>query len=238
MRLRSKQALAGLVQPSLLAAFLAVAAGCGQAPLSEPATAVLGDPALALTAGAPQGEPQAPMVRAGHSLRPWEECIDDAHDTLLGSGFTLEKFVERWGQFDATGRHRPDLEPYGEALGRPVTEAERLALEERFDQHEPTIREAARPAYDTLRVALDAVWQSGQVIREPFDDQQGLGRKAYDEAAELGGYTYYDSFTTGGWVVSAIVPSPEHPEFHFAFKELKRALAAREADAKQLLGLR
>ena len=60
---------------------------------------------------------------------------------------------------------------------------------------------------------------------------------AYERASRLGGYTYSDTFTTGGWQVQVIVASPEHPEFHYAFRELSRAIRARETDVRSALGL-
>lgn len=174
------------------------------------------------------------------TLRPWEDVEADAYDTIVGSGFGEDKFVNYWGDFGDEGRHRPDLSVmFQEDLGRALSAEERTQLTLRFDEHEDSIRGAAINAYHALRIALDDVWHSGLVVHRPKADPatKDESESAYQEARGLGGYTYCDSFTTGGWQVQVIVPSPNYPEFHHAFKELRRAVLAREADARQMLGL-
>lgn len=197
--------------------------------------ALAGPLALALVAACGGPPIEAPVEGAVDTALPWERVELDAYDTLVGTGFRQDKFVAQWGGFGDDGRHRPDLsEVEGETLGRPLTIDERLHLESVYDLHEPMVREAAAAAYDTLREALDATWTMGDFHRKRTSDldQAALdAQTAFDEIGAKGGYTYCDTFTTGGWEVRVVVRSPEHPGFHTAFRELRRAVRARDRDA-------
>ena len=218
----------------------------GLAPLAC-AALVIGTTRCGLTSATNESEPDttAAHLVSEHAepetgLVPWEDVQADVYDTVLGAGFGERKFVDHWGDFGADGRHRPDVDAlFGEALGRELLASERSELEVLYDEHESMIREAALAAYHTLHVALDDVWQSGRIAHLPAADpaSREVAEAAYQDARELGGYTYCDTFTTGGWQVQVLVPSPDYPEFHHAFKELRRAVLAREADARRSLGI-
>lgn len=147
--------------------------------------------------------------------------------------------MSNWGGFGEDGRHRPeDDELADETLGRALTSEERSALEARYDLHEDVIRDTAAIAFDALREVLDAKWQAGDFERLPTDVAGDIGEgatAAFEDARSRGGYVYCDAFTTGGWQVRVVVNSLEHPGFHSAFREMRRAVRARQRDARAFL---
>lgn len=181
----------------------------------------------------------APNALATPALQDWAHVEADAYDTLVGSGLRFDRLVSNWGGFGEDGRHRPeDDQLAAEALGRTLTTEERSALEERYDVHEDVIRDTAAIAFDALREALDSKWRAGDFERLPTEAAGDIGEgttAAFEDARSRGGYVYCDAFTTGGWQVRMVVNSLEHPDFHSAFREMRRAVRARDRDARAFL---
>ncbi|QDV09146.1 hypothetical protein Poly30_47030 [Planctomycetes bacterium Poly30] len=164
---------------------------------------------------------------------PWEAIAEDAYDTLVGSGFDLAGFTNQWGGFDESGHYRPDFDPLAQAaIGRALSEDESAVLAALVDLHEESIRQAALHAHSTLREALDSSWRAGEFDRRRARTavETEAEARATAEKRHGGGFVYADTFTTGGWEISMVIRSHDHPRFHDAFRELWRAVSARDAD--------